>query len=99
MKLSKDFKFRSPCYWQAKECFNRAINEDSFSSYSEAFQLAEQALRQYPSEPEMHFIAGIAKLRIWGERDYALSKYRLLMGLGTKEAMEFAKKIKEEVSG
>jgi len=33
-------------YGQAKECFDRAISENSVSAYSEAFQLAEKALGQ-----------------------------------------------------
>ena len=46
----------------------------------------------------MHFILAIAKLRAWGERDFAWSKQRLLMGLGSQEAMEFAKKLQKELS-
>jgi hypothetical protein len=97
-KIMMKIRLRLLVFSQAKECLTRAISEDSLSLYSEALQLAEQALRHDPRDPEMHFILGIAKLRAWGDRDYAWSKQRLLMGLGTQEAMEFAKKLQKEIS-
>ena len=91
-------RLRLLVFGQAEECFARAISEDSLSAYSEAIQLAEQALRHDSRDPEMHFILGMARLKGWGDRDYAWSKQRLLMGLGSQEAMEFAKKLQKELS-
>ena len=82
---------------QAKECLDRAIRDDSVPLYTEAFQLAEKALQHYPRDPEIHFILGIAKLKAWGNREYAWSKQRLLMGLHSQEAMEFAKRLQKEI--
>jgi len=60
-------------------------------------QLAEQAIQHDPRDPEMHFVLAIAKLKAWNDRDYAWSKHQLLMGLGSEEAVGFAKKLKKEI--
>lgn len=93
----KKFRLRLLIFGQAKECLDRAISGDSLSAYSEAIQLAEKALRHDPRDPEMHFILGMARLKGWGDREYACSKQRLLMSLGSKEAMEFAKRLQKEI--
>lgn len=81
---------------KAKECFGRAVKEDSSSVYSEAFQLAEQALKYYPYSPEMHFIAAISCLRAWSDTSYAMKKHKILMTLGL-EGLEFADRLKSEI--
>ena len=75
-KWSPDKQIELISFLKAKEGFYRALREDSFSVYSEAFQLAEQALKYHPRAPEIHYIAGMAHFRAWRDRDYALKKYK-----------------------
>jgi len=96
-KMRKKIRLRPLIFSQAKECLNHAIIEDSVSLYTEALQLAEQALRHDPRDPEMHYVLAIEKLKAWGDRDYAWSRHRLLMGFGSEEALEFAKKLQKEI--
>lgn len=84
--------------FQAINCFERAIKEDSSSIYSEALQLAQKALRYEPRVPRFHYIEAIASLRLFGDKDFAFKKYKLLMGMSSKEAIEFAIKLKNEIS-
>jgi len=95
-RLSPDDQNRLLALLKAKECFNRAVDEDSNSAYSEAFQLAEQALKYWPHSQEIHFIAGLSRLKAWGDKSYALKKYKLLMALGL-EGIEFANRLKAEI--
>ena len=81
---------------KAKHFFNLAVEKDSSSAYSEAFQYAEQALKYSPYSAEMQYIAGISRLRAWGDKDYASKKYKLLMTLGP-DGVLFAEKLKPEI--
>lgn len=94
--LSEDDIKKLVTFLKAKFCFDRAVNENSSEAYLEALQLAEQALRYQPNAPELHFIAGISRLRAWGDKEYGLKKYKLLMTLGP-EGLEFADKLKSEI--
>lgn len=81
---------------KAKHFFNLAVDKDSSSAYSEAFQYAERAFKYSPYSTEIQYMAGISRLKAWGDKDYALKKYKLLMTLGP-EGVEFANKLKSEI--
>lgn len=92
--LSLDDQNKLKAFLRAKHFFNLAVDEDSISAYSEAFQYAEQALKY--SSAEMQYIAGISRLRAFGDRDYALRKCDLLMTLGP-EGIKLSKVLKDEI--
>jgi two-component SAPR family response regulator len=95
-RLSIDDQNKLKALLLAKHFFNLAVDEDSSSAYSEAFQYAEKALKYSPYSAEMQYIAGISRLKAWGDKNYASNKYKLLMTLGP-EGVRFAEKLKPEV--
>jgi hypothetical protein len=81
----------------ATSLLNKALLNKDIPLFKKAFGLAEKAVGFLPDSAAGQYILGMAKLKGWGDKDYAFEKYKVLSTSALKFAPELAQILKEEL--
>ena len=76
---------------------NRALLNKDTPLFKKAFSLAEQAVEFFPDSAAGQYILGMAKLKGWGDRDYATEKHKILLTSALEFAPQLAKILNDEL--
>ena len=76
---------------------NKALSSKNTPLFKKAFSLAEQAIAFFPDSAAGQYILGMAKLKGWGDRDYASEKHKILLSSPFEFAPKLAKILNDEL--